>query len=97
MPFGRAGNMVEWLWPIHSSLNYVGYKVLAPQVSYGVQSGGIQYQQEEAFRAHLETMKEDWAARVKRLEHEPAIPFTGWDDWDEQGVLKQTHPTRWRP
>ncbi|MCL7943658.1 NAD(P)H-dependent oxidoreductase [Marinobacter sp. ATCH36] len=30
MPFGRAGNMVEWLWPMHSSLCYVGFDVLAP-------------------------------------------------------------------
>jgi NAD(P)H dehydrogenase (quinone) len=41
MPFGRAGNMVEWLWPTHSSLYYVGFDVLPPQVSYGIQGGGF--------------------------------------------------------
>lgn len=96
MPFGRAGNMVEWLWPIHSSLYYVGYDVLAPQVSYGVQGGGISYQEEGAFRAQLETMKDQWASRLTGLEQELPIPFTGWDDWNEAGVLRQSHPMRWR-
>lgn len=97
MPFGRAGNMVEWLWPIQSSLYYVGYDVLAPQVSYGVQGGGISYQKEGAFRKHLETAKQAWASRLLGLEGEPVIPFSGWDDWDANGVLKGTHPMRWRP
>lgn len=57
MPFGRAGNMVEWLWPVHSSLYYVGFDVLAPQVSYGIQGGGIRYQHESAFRNQLEQKK----------------------------------------
>lgn len=96
MPFGRAGNMVEWLWPIHSSLYYVGYDVLAPQVSYGVQGGGISYQEEGAFRAQLEKMKDQWASRLTGLEQELPIPFTGWDDWDEVGVIRQSHPMRWR-
>lgn len=97
MPFGRAGNMVEWLWPIHASLYYVGYAVLPPQVSYGVQGGGIRYQEEGAFRDHLEEHKVRWAKRVPNLFTESPIPFTGWDDWDEQGVLRQEHPMRWRP
>ena len=96
MPYGRAGNMVEWLWPIHSSLYNVGYDVLPPQVTYGVQGGGIRYQDESVFRDHLEQGKDDWAARLSGLDGEQAIPFTGWDDWDEQGMLKQQHPQRWR-
>ncbi len=96
MPFGRAGNMAEWLWPIHSSLNYVGYDVLAPHVSYGVQGGGIQYQKQDAFEAHLDTQKTTWASRLPSIGNERPIPFTGWDDWDDQGVLKHSHPMRWR-
>lgn len=97
MPFGRAGNMVEWLWPIHSSLFYVGYDVLAPQVTYGVQGGGIQYQEEDTFRTQLEQKKSAWADRLPGLIYESPIPFTGWEDWDEDGVLKGAHPIRWRP
>lgn len=96
MPFGRAGNMVEWLWPIHSSLYYVGFDVLAPQVSYGVQGGGIRYQDESTFRHQLELKKAAWAARLPLLSSEPSIPFTGWEDWNEEGVLKQSHVMRWR-
>ncbi|WP_409525574.1 NAD(P)H-dependent oxidoreductase [Nitrincola sp. MINF-07-Sa-05] len=96
MPFGRAGNMVEWLWPIHSSLYYIGYDVLAPQVNYGIQGGGIRYQDENAFRNYLESSKDHWASRIPGLGLEPTIPFTGWNDWDETGVLKPSHPMRWR-
>lgn len=95
-PFGRAGNMVEWLWPIHASLYYVGFNVLAPQVSYGVQGGGIRYQEEDALRRHLEACKQSWASRLLSLGNEQPIPFAGWNDWDEEGVLRQTSPLRWR-
>ncbi|RFA29311.1 NADPH quinone oxidoreductase [Alkalilimnicola ehrlichii] len=97
MPFGRAGNMVEWLWPIHSSLYYVGYEVLAPQVSYEVQSGGVQYREETAFRENLAAMKQAWSRRIPSLAQESGIPFTSWEDWDNDGVLRATNPMRWRP
>jgi NAD(P)H dehydrogenase (quinone) len=95
-PFGRAGNMVHWLWPLHSSLYYVGFDVLAPQVSYGIQGGGIRYQEDTAIIGHLEACKAAWASRLRNLDSELPIPFTGWDDWDDEGVLHQTHPLRWR-
>jgi len=95
-PFGRAGNMVHWLWPMHASLYYVGFNVLAPQVSYGIQGGGIRYQEEADIIGHLETCKATWVSRLKNLDSELPIPFTGWDDWDDDGVLRQTNPLRWR-
>ena len=95
-PFGRAGNMVHWLWPIHASLYYVGFDVLAPQVSYGIQGGGIRYQEEADIIGHLEACKAALVARLRNLDSELPIPFTGWDDWDEDGVLRQTNPLRWR-
>lgn len=88
---------MEWLWPIHSSLYYVGFDVLAPQVSYGIQGGGILYQKEAVFRKQIEEKKAIWAARLTTLFEESPIPFTGWEDWDEDGLLKQSHPIRWRP
>jgi len=66
-------------------------------VSYGVQGGGIQYEKEGAFREQLEQKKSEWAERISELYDESPIPFTGWEDWDGAGVLKQTHPLRWRP
>ncbi|MFB9866381.1 NAD(P)H-dependent oxidoreductase [Vreelandella sulfidaeris] len=95
-PFGRAGNMTAWLWPMHSSLYYVGFDVLAPQVSYGVQGGGIEYQKEDVLREHLEACKQRWAARLLQCEREKPIPFAGWEDWDSEGLLVETSPWRWR-
>lgn len=95
-PFGRAGNMVHWLWPMHASLYYVGFDVLPPQVSYGIQGGGIRYQEEASLIDHLETCKAAWESRLVSLSSERPIPFTGWDDWDEEGVLHRTSPLRWR-
>ncbi|MDC8442221.1 NAD(P)H-dependent oxidoreductase [Halomonas aquamarina] len=95
-PFGRAGNMVHWLWPMHASLYYVGFDVLAPQVSYGIQGGGIRYQDEAALMDHLACCKAAWSSRLVGLSSERPIPFTGWDDWDEEGVLHLTSPLRWR-
>lgn len=96
MPWGRAGDMTRLLAPMHASLNYVGYSVLAPQLSYGVQGGGISYQDQAAFERHLERLKDDWASRLSQIEGDERIRFAGWDDWDEQGVLKQRHPLRWQ-
>ncbi|MFG6667045.1 NAD(P)H-dependent oxidoreductase [Halomonas sp. HNIBRBA4712] len=95
-PFGRAGDMVAWLWPIHSSLYYVGFDVLAPQVSYGVQGGGIRYQQESTLATHLEACKTRWSTRLSRLSDETPIPFAGWADWNDEGVLDRAAPLRWR-
>ncbi|MCE8004048.1 NAD(P)H-dependent oxidoreductase [Billgrantia ethanolica] len=94
---GRSGHIVALLWPIHYSLYYLGVSVLPPQVTYGVQGGGLSYQDEAAFRERLEAEKAAWARRLEGLDGEAAIPFAGWDDWNEQGVLKTEHPRAWQP
>ncbi|GGY04992.1 NAD(P)H dehydrogenase [Litchfieldella qijiaojingensis] len=93
---GRGGDMATLMWPTHCSLYYLGLEVLPPQVTYGVQGGGLSYQAEKSFRAQLEADKANWARRLEGLENETPIPFSGWDDWDENGVLKEEHPLRWR-
>ncbi|MBZ5486252.1 NAD(P)H-dependent oxidoreductase [Halomonas aquamarina] len=95
-PFGRAGNMAAWLWPLHASLYYVGFDVLAPQVSYGVQGGGIEYQKKSALCEHLKACKQCWAKRLAHWPCERPIPFAGWEDWDSDGVLLGESPWRWR-
>ncbi|MFY0989575.1 NAD(P)H-dependent oxidoreductase [Halomonas sp. C05BenzN] len=94
---GRGGDMATLMWPMHCSLYYLGMDVLAPHVAYGVQAGGLSYQAEEAFRAQLEGDKTLWTRRLEGLAGEATLPFTGWDDWDEHGVLRDEHPARWRP
>ncbi|WP_020406195.1 NAD(P)H-dependent oxidoreductase [Hahella ganghwensis] len=95
-PFGRSGDIIQLMWPIHCSLYYVGFDVLAPQITYGVQGGGLKYVTDENFRKHLENSKDDYANRLAHLAEESPIPFTGWDDWDENGELDVRHPARWR-
>lgn len=94
---GRGGDMATLMWPLHCSLYYLGLGVLPPQVIHGVQGGGLSYQDETAFRAHLEREKQAWARRLQGLGMEDTIPFSGWDDWDEDGVLRADHPLAWRP
>ena len=85
---GRGGDIHLLLWPMHYSLYYMGYSVLPPFLAFGVQGHGFAYEEEQTFRAQLETYKADWAARLERLETDTPIPFPGWNDWDERGVLK---------
>lgn len=94
-PYGRGGPIERLLWPIHYSMHYMGFDVLAPMVSHGVQGGGIAYQDGDAFDAHLEQAKTRWADRLNALDDAQPIPFTGWRDWDDDGVLHSDHPMRW--
>lgn len=96
-PHGRGGDIATLMWPIHCSLYYLGLEVLPPQLNYGIQGGGLSYQAEDRFRAQLEDDKARWARRLEGLESEAPIAFTGWDDWDAQGVLRPEHPAGWRP
>jgi len=93
-PYGRGGPIERLLWPIHYSLHYMGFDVLAPFVAHGIQGGGIAYQQRDAFDQHLADQKRRWTDRLVALEAARPIPFTGWNDWDG-GVLCADHPQRW--
>nr|WP_199678723.1 NAD(P)H-dependent oxidoreductase [Salinisphaera sp. LB1] len=41
LPYGRGGPIERLLWPINYSLYYMGFDVLAPQLTHGVQGAGI--------------------------------------------------------
>lgn len=96
LPGGRGGDMATLMWPMHCSLYYVGFEVLPPYVAYGVQGGGIHYQAREAFEAHLEQQRQGWAERLQHWDDAQPIPFSGWQDWDENGRLLSSHPLYWR-
>ncbi|GAB3673937.1 NAD(P)H-dependent oxidoreductase [Salinisphaera aquimarina] len=93
--YGRGGPIERLLWPIHYSLHYMGFDVLPPFLTHGVQGSGIAYQAKQAFERHLADHKRAWAERLAELDTEMPIPFTGWADWDEEGVLHAEHPMRW--
>ncbi|QEM81010.2 NAD(P)H-dependent oxidoreductase [Halomonas binhaiensis] len=94
---GRGGDMATLLWPLHCSLYYLGMTVLSPHVIYGIQGSGVSYQDESEFRVRLEDEKAGWIRRLQRLDSDAPIPFSGWNDWDENGVLNADHPLAWRP
>jgi len=92
---GRGGPIERLLWPIHYSLHYMGFDVLPPHVAYGVQGGGIAYQDKAALKTHLEAYKTSWHERLTWIDHAQRLPFTGWADWTEDGRLRSDHPQRW--
>lgn len=65
------------------------------RIVYGVQGGGLEYEGEQSLQARLNFAREAWASRIPSLHLEPALPFAGWQDWDEMGALKIDHPRRW--
>ncbi|WP_148252947.1 NAD(P)H-dependent oxidoreductase [Aidingimonas lacisalsi] len=95
-PHGRGGDMAKLMWPMHCSLYYLGMDVLAPQVIHGVQGGELSYQNETEFRHRLKQETSNWADRLTHLTSDAPIPFSGWADWDDNGVLKAEHPLAWR-
>lgn len=87
-PGGRGGDIAMLMWPIHYSLYYMGFDVLRPFLSHGVQGGGLSYQAATSYKAYLEQLKSDWSRRLSNLGQEEALSFNGWADWNEDGSVK---------
>lgn len=84
-PKGRGGDIEHLLWPIQYSLHYMGFAVLPPFLSFGVQGHGFAYEDQTQFKTRLESLKRDWAQRLKTIDKAEPLTFPGWDDWDEAG------------
>jgi NAD(P)H dehydrogenase (quinone) len=83
---GRGGNMETMLWPIQYSLYYMGFSVLTPFLSYGIQAHkGFTRLKGNEFEHHLEAQKTTWSHRLEELDVTDVVPFPGWNDWDEHG------------
>src|SRR5262249_13976804 len=88
---GRSGDIDLLLWPVHFTLAYVGFGVLAPFVAYGVEAGlryshglEIQYPLAPVWRGH--------AARLQRLAESPTIPFNRMAEWGANGRIRPEAP-----
>lgn len=78
-PDGRHGDIDRILWPIHNTLRYGGFDVLAPIVSYGVLRVGAEGR--AASLDHLER-------RLTRISDDSSIAFHTLDEYDETHRLK---------
>ncbi len=96
-PGGRAGEVEQILWSAHYSLYYMGFAVLPPFVSYGVQGHGFSYASEEDFGRQMEATKADWRRRLQHMQDDQPLSFPGWGDWDELGRLRPPEEPCCRP
>jgi NAD(P)H dehydrogenase (quinone) len=88
---GRSGDIDLLLWPVHFTLAYVGYQVLAPFVAYGVEAG-LRYSDDTAVQARLRQVEQDLVARLGRLEESPVIPFNRMAEWGADGRIRPEAP-----
>ncbi|WPZ13841.1 NAD(P)H-dependent oxidoreductase [Nitratireductor rhodophyticola] len=91
-PGGRSGDIELLLWPIHYSLNYMGFSVLPPFLTFGVAGHGYRYDDDQEKALRLNASRAAWEARLETLPQEAALPFPGWNDWDEAGLPRPGAP-----
>jgi NAD(P)H dehydrogenase (quinone) len=84
-PGSRGGDFETMLWPVQYSLHYLGFTVLPPFVSYGVQGHGYSHEDDDSLRARLKQNLTEWRSHLSTIEDVEPVWFSGWDDWDEDG------------
>lgn len=89
---GRSADIDLLLWPVHFSLAYVGFDVIAPQVAYGVEGGGPQYSARAEITGRLKKIAADYASRLRSIETEPALPFNKMSEWGPDGRITPDAP-----
>ncbi|QFT98726.1 Glutathione-regulated potassium-efflux system ancillary protein KefF [Roseovarius sp. THAF8] len=85
-PDSRGGDFDVMLWPVQYSLHYMGFTVLPPFISYGVQGHGYSYEGRDSLEARLRDNLDAWGKRLSNLDSDTPLHFPGWDDWDEGGA-----------
>lgn len=84
-PGCRGGDFDTMLWPVHYSLHYMGFTVLPPFVSYGVQGHGYRYEGEDSLRRRLKRNLDDWSSYLSALDGVEPLAFPVWADWNADG------------
>jgi NAD(P)H dehydrogenase (quinone) len=84
-PGARGGDPDTMLWPLQYSLHYLGFTVLKPFWTYGVQGYGYSYEEQDSVERRLTAKLNDWEERLISLPHERGLYFPGWSDWDDEG------------
>jgi NAD(P)H dehydrogenase (quinone) len=88
---GRSGDIDLLLWPVHFSLAYVGYSVLAPFVAYGVEAG-LRYSDPAVVEARLRGVAADFRHALIGLDRRPLIPFNRMAEWQPTGRISGDAP-----
>ncbi|SLN11113.1 General stress protein 14 [Roseivivax jejudonensis] len=84
-PGGRGGDFETMLWPVQYSMHYMGFSVLPPFISYGVQGHGYSYEDEASVQERLRHNQDAWSAHLTRLDQAEPLRFPGWSDWNADG------------
>ncbi|MGQ2901866.1 NAD(P)H-dependent oxidoreductase [Neoaquamicrobium sediminum] len=84
-PGARGGDPETMLWPLQYSLHYMGFTVLAPFWTFGVQGHGYVYEQDDSLSTRLTTQLDRWQHRLETIGRAPTLAFPAWEDWDRQG------------
>lgn len=84
-PGSRGGDFETMLWPVQYSMHDMGFSVLPPFISFGVQGHGYLYEDQSSLEERLRTNLEAWASRLSELETAEPLRFPGWSDWNEDG------------
>ncbi|ASM74360.1 glutathione-regulated potassium-efflux system ancillary protein KefF (plasmid) [Pseudosulfitobacter pseudonitzschiae] len=81
----RGGDFDTLLWPVQYSMHYMGFSVLRPFVSYGVQGHGYSYEGEGRLRDRLSRNLDDWSSCLLSLDEVEPLSVPSWADWNEDG------------
>lgn len=84
----RGGDFDTMLWPIHYSLHYMGFSVLPPFISYGVQGHGYSYEDENSLRERLNNNLNSWSTYLLNLGSKEPLSFPVWADWNADGSAR---------
>jgi NAD(P)H dehydrogenase (quinone) len=88
---GRSGDIDLLLWPVNFSLAYVGYTVLEPFVSYGVEAA-LAYSEPTAVEARLEAIVEAFREQIPNALERPTLRFNRMDEWGADGRIVSDAP-----
>ena len=88
---GRSGDIDLLLWPVNFSLAYVGYKVLAPFVAYGVEAG-LRYSDPAVVEQRLHEIVSAFRVELPLVRERATIPFNRMAEWGDDGRILPAAP-----
>lgn len=84
-PGSRGGDFETMLWPVQYSMHYMGFSVLPPFISYGVQGHGYSYEDQNRLEERLRENLAAWASHLSKVSGLDPLQFPDWSDWNEDG------------